>query len=70
VVCELNLRGFEYELNVISGRIANIEIINRVIADVGHDPAVWLPRFRDATGKGAAARAASLNVSKARVAVG
>jgi type IV secretion system protein VirB4 len=70
VVCELNLRGFEYELNVISGRIANIEIMNRVIADVGHDPAVWLPRFRDATGKGAAARAASLNVSKARVAVG
>ena len=54
VVCELNLRGFEYELNVISGRISNIEVMNRVIAEVGHDPAIWLPRFREATGKGAA----------------
>ena len=68
VVCELNLRGFEYELNVISGRIANIEVMNRLIAEVGQDPAVWLPRFRDATAKGAA-RTSSVKVSEKQVAV-
>jgi type IV secretion system protein VirB4 len=51
VVCELNLRGFEYELNVISGRIANIEIMHRLIADLGPDPTAWLPLFRDLTSK-------------------
>jgi type IV secretion system protein VirB4 len=59
VVCELNLKGFDYELNVISGRQPNLEIMNRIIAEVGPDPAVWLPLFRDATTKGAAARGVS-----------
>jgi len=68
VVCELNLRGFEYELNVISGRIANIEVMNRIIAEVGDDPALWLPRFREATAKGAT-RTANVRVSEKRVAV-
>ena len=68
VVCELNLRGFEYELNVISGRIANIEVMNRIIAEVGDDPALWLPRFREATAKGAT-RAPNVKVSEKRVAV-
>jgi type IV secretory pathway VirB4 component len=68
VVCELNLRGFDYELNVISGRIANIEVMNRVIAEAGHDPAVWLPRFREATAKGAA-RLPPVKSSEKRVAV-
>jgi type IV secretion system protein VirB4 len=49
VVCELNLKGFDYELNVISGRIANIDLMNRVIAEAGSDPDAWLPRFREAT---------------------
>lgn len=53
VVCELNLKGFEYELNVISGRVGNIEIMNRLIVEVGPDPAKWLPLFREATTKGA-----------------
>ena len=71
VVCELNLRGFEYELNVISGRIANIEIMNRLIADGGPDPAAWLPRFRELTArKGATTRALEMPVSERRVAVG
>lgn len=52
VVCELDLRGFDYELNVISGRATNVALMGRLIADVGSDPAVWLPRFRDATAKG------------------
>jgi type IV secretion system protein VirB4 len=68
VVCELNLRGFEYELNVISGRISNIEVMNRLIAEVGQDPAVWLPRFREATAKGAS-RTPKVKVSEKRVAV-
>jgi type IV secretion system protein VirB4 len=70
VVCELNLRGFEYELNVISGRIANIEIMNRLIADVGPDPTAWLPLFRDLTGKkGATVRPSEGTPSERRVAV-
>ena len=68
VVCELNLRGFEYELNVISGRIGTIEVMNRLIAEVGPDPALWLPRFREATAKGAA-RIPNAKVSEKRVAV-
>jgi hypothetical protein len=62
------LRGFDYELNVISGRIANIEVMNRVIADWGHDPAIWLPRFREATAKGAS-RVPTLKLSEKQVAV-
>jgi type IV secretion system protein VirB4 len=68
VVCELNLRGFDYELNVISGRIANIEVMNRVIAEAGHDPALWLPRFREATAQGGA-RAPHMKSIEKRVAV-
>ena len=59
VVCELNLKGFEYELNVISGRKQNVEIMNRIIAEVGSDPAVWLPLFRAATTKGVTPRGVS-----------
>jgi len=70
VVCELNLRGFEYELNVISGRIAHIEVMNRLIAEVGADPAVWLPRFRQATSKSAMPRAPAVMPGERRVAVG
>ena len=51
VVCELNLRDFDYELSVISGRIGNIEIMNRLIAQLGEEPALWLPRFRELTNK-------------------
>ena len=63
VVCELNLQGFEYELNVISGRAANLEIMQRLIAQVGPDPARWLPLFQAATTK------AALHAVRPRVAV-
>lgn len=46
VVCELDLRGFDYELNVISGRINNVEMVSSLIEKVGSDPAEWLPLFR------------------------
>lgn len=47
VVCELDLRGFDYELSVISGRINNVDIVSALIAKVGCDAARWLPLFRD-----------------------
>jgi type IV secretion system protein VirB4 len=45
VVCELDLKGFDFELDVISGRSHNVEIVRELIAEVGDDPAVWLPLF-------------------------
>ena len=48
VVCELNLKGFGYELAVISGRIANVDLMHRLIAQYGEAPTEWLPAFRDA----------------------
>jgi len=46
VVCELNLRGFDYELAVISGRAENVQRAQRLMDECGADPALWLPRFR------------------------
>ena len=38
VVCELNLRGFEHELAVISGRTENVQRMERLIAECGVEP--------------------------------
>jgi len=46
VVCELDLKGFDFELDVISGRSHNVEMVRQLIAKVGEDPAVWLPLYR------------------------
>jgi type IV secretion system protein VirB4 len=45
IVCELNLRGFDAELKVISGRASSLEELERVMKQVGPDPAQWLPLF-------------------------
>jgi type IV secretion system protein VirB4 len=45
VVCQLDLKGFEAELAVISGRLAQVRRMEQVIALHGHDPARWLPVF-------------------------
>lgn len=45
VVAELNLRGFENELAVLSGNTATSLLAERLVADMGPDPAVWLPEF-------------------------
>jgi type IV secretion system protein VirB4 len=45
VVCELDLKGFDEELAVISGRASSIVRMNQAIAEAGSDPADWLPRF-------------------------
>ena len=45
LVCELDLKGFDAELAVISGRASAVERMRKIIADVGPEPAVWLPLF-------------------------
>ena len=51
VVCELDLKGFDFELDVISGRSHNVEIVRNIIAQVGDNPADWLPLFQQQRGK-------------------
>ncbi len=48
VVASLDLRGFDAELSVISGRTANVELMRRAIAENGALPADWLPVFQEA----------------------
>jgi len=45
VVCHLDLRGFDAELAVISGRTENIKRMERILAEEGADPSRWLVRF-------------------------
>jgi type IV secretion system protein VirB4 len=51
VVCELNLKGFDAELKVISGRASSVEEMHRLIARVGSDPDRWLPEFAPAVSR-------------------
>ncbi len=46
VVAELNLAGFDDELAVLSGRTGNVELADRIRAENGDDPDVWLPIFQ------------------------
>lgn len=45
VVAELNLRGFEDELAVLSGNTATSLLAERLVEELGDDPNVWLPEF-------------------------
>ena len=45
VVCQLDLKGFDAELKVISGRASTVEELQRLIARTGPDPRLWLPSF-------------------------
>lgn len=45
VVCRLDLKNFDAELAVISGRATQVERMQRIIARRGADPAGWLPDF-------------------------
>jgi len=47
VVAELNLSGFDDELAVLSGRTANVELLDAIRAEVGNDPKDWLPVFQE-----------------------
>ncbi|HEV7356966.1 MAG TPA: VirB4 family type IV secretion/conjugal transfer ATPase [Steroidobacteraceae bacterium] len=45
VVCQLDLKGFEAELAVISGRTHQVQRMRRIISANGADPKSWLPTF-------------------------
>jgi len=45
VVCQLDLKGFDAELSVISGRAQQVERMHEIIAASSADPGDWLPRF-------------------------
>ena len=51
VVCELDLKGFEFELDVISGRAGNVQLVERLVEELGEEPEAWLPAFREGRGK-------------------
>jgi type IV secretion system protein VirB4 len=48
IVCALDLKGFDAELAVISGRASEVERMQRIIEERGSDPAAWLPAFLSA----------------------
>jgi type IV secretion system protein VirB4 len=50
VVCRLDLKGFDAELAVISGRAAQVAQMNRLMSSLGPDSASWLPAFMQAHG--------------------
>jgi type IV secretion system protein VirB4 len=45
VVCQLDLKGFDAELAVISGRKSSDERLHSLIAELGEAPEQWLPAF-------------------------
>lgn len=46
VVAKLDLKGFDFELDVLSARTRNIATVQRLIEQHGDDPAVWLPLLK------------------------
>ena len=47
VVCRLDLDGCDAHLSVISGRAGNLSRMQRLRAELGEDPAAWLPTYLD-----------------------
>ena len=45
VVCGLDLKGFDAELAVISGRVSEVDRMHRIIDEHGSAPERWLPLF-------------------------
>ena len=45
VVCRLDLKGFNAELAVISGRTQEVHRMHQIMAEVGPDSKAWLPQF-------------------------
>jgi type IV secretion system protein VirB4 len=50
VVCQLDLKGFDAELAVISGRAAEVRRMYRIMSTTGPDPNAWLPQFMAGSG--------------------
>ena len=51
VVCRLDLKGFDAELAVISGRSAAVTRMHQIMAVSGSEPSAWLPAFMAAAGR-------------------
>ena len=47
VVAQLDLKGFDFELAVLSGRKSNIELVHQLLKTHGPAPDAWLPNFRE-----------------------
>ncbi|WP_375685118.1 hypothetical protein, partial [Bartonella sp. AP172QHHD] len=47
VVAELNLRGFDDEIAILSGTTKNIELLETIMDEVGQSPEKWLPIFQE-----------------------
>ena len=45
VIAELNLRGFDDELLVMSGTPDRAELLETIRAEVGDDPEAWMPLY-------------------------
>lgn len=45
VVAELNLRGYADELAVLSGNTATSALVERLVAELGDSPDIWLPEY-------------------------
>ena len=45
VVCQLDLKGFDTALAVVSGRASSVERLYSIMSQVGADPTNWLPLF-------------------------
>jgi type IV secretion system protein VirB4 len=45
IVCRLDLKGFDHELSVLSGRASSVERLHRIMAETGPEPTAWLDRF-------------------------
>ncbi len=52
VVCQLDLKGFDSELAVISGRTTQVAQMRELMSSNGADPAAWLPMFMAANAGG------------------
>jgi type IV secretion system protein VirB4 len=48
IVCQLDLKGFDEEIAVISGRRTTVDEVRKLIARAGSDPTHWLRIFMDA----------------------
>ena len=46
VACELDLGGLDDLVAVLSGRASTVRLMERLIGEVGPDPAAWLPLFQ------------------------
>jgi type IV secretion system protein VirB4 len=51
VVCQLDLKGFDAELAVISGRAGEVRRMYRIMSASGPDPELWLPQFMAGSGR-------------------